>query len=401
MDQPIAAGSVTAERCANRLALWAALMQLLVGISWIAYAAYLPQLLESVGISARRALWVLLADQILFVLFDWLAGSQSDRIARRRGAVGHWLTVAATCSALLLLLLPWAAATGSPVLFLAVALFWTTSSSVMRAPVLAMLGRLGSPRAQSKVVAFALSGLGLAAAFAPFLAPLFKDFSPYWPLGLTALTLVAASAFAAKIEPMSAALTVANDKPDKPQQSWKPSIELIWIGGLMAFAATGMQLLTSELSAPTYRQLGAAPMMLWLPIFWASFFASQPLCKRLIDRDNGFVYPAGALLLTTVALLAARGAERLPVFALSQCVAGASWGLLLASALAYATRVAGPQNTGTAAGIIFSMLALANVFRLTLLALGLDIAASLYWWPALVWLITGLLLLVWRRGLRR
>ena len=123
----------------QRLALWAALMQGLVGISWIAYVAYLPRLLEMVGISAQRALWILLADQILFVLFDWIAGSQADRIARVRGRVGKWLAVVAVLSALLLLLLPWAAATGSALVFLTVSLLWTMSSSVMRAPVLGML----------------------------------------------------------------------------------------------------------------------------------------------------------------------------------------------------------------------------------------------------------------------
>ena len=391
----------------QRLALWAALMQGLVGISWIAYVAYLPRLLEMVGISAQRALWILLADQILFVLFDWIAGSQADRIARVRGRVCKWLAVVAALSALLLLLLPWAAATGSALVFLTVSLLWTMSSSVMRAPVLGMLGRLGTPQAKSKVISYALAGLGLAGAFAPFLGGLFKEFSPYWPMAVTAVTMMIASAFAVWIEPRQLAVSAGDVKAEMNATSsshkWplplQPSRELAWIAGLMMVAGSGMQLLTGEIGGSTFKQMGAVPLMLWLPIFWASFFIAQPWCKRLIDRTHerraSFIYPAMALLVAALALLLGRYSGQLAVFALSQAIAGAAWGLMLASALTYATQVAAPSNAGAASGIVFAMLATGNVFRLTLTAAGVDIMASLHWWPALVWIVAAVMMLVW------
>ena len=69
------------------LALFA--LQFLLASGWTVYVAFLPQLLERVGIAAGWIAAILILDQALFALGDFVAGAAADRSAQSVGRFGR------------------------------------------------------------------------------------------------------------------------------------------------------------------------------------------------------------------------------------------------------------------------------------------------------------------------
>jgi MFS family permease len=96
------------------IGLYLAVVQFFLALSWVVYVAYLPQLAQRAGIEPRWVPWLLMADQLVFLVCDLAVGLASDRAARVIGRIGRAVVAATLLSTGAFVLLPWAAPQGSP-----------------------------------------------------------------------------------------------------------------------------------------------------------------------------------------------------------------------------------------------------------------------------------------------
>ena len=384
------------------LALRAALVQFVLALTWIVYVLHLPALLDQAGIDRRWFVWILLADQITFVLADWAAGAWADRLAAAWSRFGRLFLAAAVGSSLLMLSLPWLAATGSGVLLLLVTFAWTLTSSALRAPLFTLLGRMGADaRTASRLAGAALAGAGFASAVGPWMATALRGGDPRIALGIGAMALIAAAWIAASAQPSaasaqpSAAAIAPGARPHADgtgQAAWLPA------GLLVVLLGFGVQVHTILHSEALYRAAGTTTPMLWMPAFWLGFALLCVLADALPKpRDPAAVLPWAAAA-GTLALLLARQAPALPVLAALQCAAGAAWGLFMQALFARATHMAqaapARAGAGSATGVLFSAMAVAAAARLAVVAGGWQSSAALSWAPVGTWACAALLLVL-------
>ena len=62
-------------RMIARTGIVLAMLQFAFALTWVVYVAYLPALAAQVGIAKSVVPWILLVDQLIFVVCDWLAGT--------------------------------------------------------------------------------------------------------------------------------------------------------------------------------------------------------------------------------------------------------------------------------------------------------------------------------------
>jgi len=237
--------------------VWVGVVQAILVLTWTVYALFLPVLAKHAGIPAHWVVWILVADQALFVITDWAAGVFADRLVAAAGRLGLAISVSALVSAGMLVSMPTLAGAGQKELLLGVIGVWAALSSFLRAPVFSLLGRMGGTSRKSGAVSLALLGVSIAGAIGPLVTSSLQRFDPRWSLGAASVALVVAGAFAMRIEPqkvvakLSAAFT-----------AWKPLLPLAGIGFLVAM---GMQLLTSfgAAGAPA----GSTVKDFWVPLF--------------------------------------------------------------------------------------------------------------------------------------
>lgn len=134
----------------DRVGLYFGLMQLLFNLSWVFYVIFLPQLAAEAGISAGAVRWILVTDQVIFLLCDWATGLASDRAAGIVGRLGKLVAGVTAVFALVFLLLPLVAGAG-PGVFLVLTATWAVTSSALWAPPLTLLGRYTPPDRQPRV----------------------------------------------------------------------------------------------------------------------------------------------------------------------------------------------------------------------------------------------------------
>src|SRR6185295_11097800 len=116
-------------------------MQLLFTLTWTTYVIFLPRLAAQVGIPKQWVVYILLADQLIFVIMDFTMGVAADRVSRVLGKLGYMVLGVTLVSCLMFLLLPFVAPQGAPWLFLLVTVLWVMSSSALRAPPFTLLGK--------------------------------------------------------------------------------------------------------------------------------------------------------------------------------------------------------------------------------------------------------------------
>ena len=120
------------------IGLYLAFLQLFFTLTWTVYVIFLPKLAAQVGIRPQAVIVILMLDQAIFAAMDWLMGRMADRWARVIGRLSRIVAVTTAVSCVAFLLLPFAAPTGSEALFLGLTILWSASSSVLRAPPLAL-----------------------------------------------------------------------------------------------------------------------------------------------------------------------------------------------------------------------------------------------------------------------
>jgi hypothetical protein len=380
-----------------RIGVYFALLQLLFTLTWTVYIIFLPRLAAEAGIPKSWILWILVADQLVFVIADWLMGARADRMSRVIGRLGPRLALVTLLSALAFLLLPFAAPLASPLLFLALTFLWTVTSSALRAPPLMLIGKYAASGARPVISGFWLFGFGIAGAIAPYLTIVLRDVDPRLPFALASVA-VAVTAWALGWAERS--LATAAPAAETPARKPLPIAGFL---AVVALAALGFQVHFSLSSAPQYlRFVPAEQLGQLMPAFWVGFNLAMLPLTLLIRRYGDFRVLAAGTLAGAVAVLYAPQATSLGTLVAAQVAAGAAWAAVMFGAFGAAILLGRTGREGFATGGLFSMLAFAAMLRILLIATQLNQDAGLQqllvYLPAACWAAAAVLLLLLLRA---
>ncbi len=366
------------------------LIQLLFLTTWTVYVVFLGDLLAQAGLPRGLVPTLLLVDQVLFALADVLLGRYADRamgLFRRLAPLVLGLNLVA-CAAFALL--PRAGV--APWLLIGLILLWVLTSSVLRAPLYALIARRSE--APGQATAAALFGMGLAGALAPYLGTVLKGLDPLLPFVLSAASLALATlGFAAWERRQVPPEQVPDAVPPPP---WGGTARLL---AAMLLLGAGFQLNAFVNAAPLYKALADPALLPWLlPIFWGGFSLAaaggMPLLQRFGAR-RGFAVSA---LVGTLAVAASGAAPVLPVLAGLQFLAGLAWGGVLLGGLVLAGAAGRHGREGRFIGAFFACLALGAAGRIGLTLAGIPFSAAVTLPAAvLLWGIGTAVVLSWLR----
>jgi len=73
----------------HRYGWYLAILQLFFTLGWTVYALYLPQLAATAGIAAGAIILILMLDQAVFTVCDFLVGIVTDKVTRTLGRAGR------------------------------------------------------------------------------------------------------------------------------------------------------------------------------------------------------------------------------------------------------------------------------------------------------------------------
>jgi len=396
---------VHARGAARRVALWVLVVQCLLALSWTLYVLFLPGLLEQAHLDRSWLPTILIADQLIFAACDWLAGVYADRVALVWRRLGRVMTAVGLLSSALLLAMPWVATTGSSVALLATIFVWIATSSALRSPVFALLGRVredatGTRRAG--MVSIALVGISLAGAFGPYLTTLLRGLDPRLPLGLSALSLAAAGLWALHAEQLLPRPTVADEslatRSVARRRAW-------WLAAITFVAALGAQSITVLLAPPLLARFVGTDAVVWAAWFWAGFGIGLAPGTRLTTISHPFIGAAVALGVGAIAFFACAASGMFAFVVAGLIVAGCGWGVFATIAFTSAVTLSKGRallrGAGTASGMLFSAFALAIVARLLFVSSGLGRAPWTVWLPLITWVVAAILLLIATRTVWR
>ena len=379
----------------TRVGIYFAFVQFLFVTCWTVYVIFLPQLAAQAGIEKKWVIYILMADQAIFTLMDFAMGVAADRVQRVLGRLGRLLVVLTAVSCLAFLLLPLAAPSGSPLLFLSLIAIWAVTSSALRAPPMALLGKYVPTPKLPWVSTLTLLGMGIAGAGAPYLTVSLRGVDPRLPFALSSIALIVAVSAMLWAEKHLAGTTVAAAEAVEK----KP----VGAGVVLFFAAVtllglGFQAHFALNSAPLYLRFAKpAELDYLMPVFWIGFnLLIFPAC-RANERFGGTVVMAAGAVLGALASALAAIAPSLESLLALQFLVGGAWAAVLMSAMAAAIAIGHVGREGAATGGLFALLAIATFTRMGLVAAQLNkdpaVSALLVWLPGFAWLAAGLLLL--------
>ncbi|HYC46146.1 MAG TPA: MFS transporter [Burkholderiales bacterium] len=379
----------------HRVGVYFAVVQLFFTLTWTVYVIFLPKLAAQAGIPKHWVVYILLLDQLVFVVMDYAMGVMADRVSKVLGRLGYIVLAVTLGSCLAFLLLPFAAPAGAAWLFLALTVLWAVSSSALRAPPLALLGKYAPQPAVPWLSALSLFGLGLAGAVSPYLTIVMRDLDPRLPFAISSIALALATAgimwaerTLAKDSPSAAAATVT-PKPNAPVAGFLIAALLVGIGFQIHFSLN---------TAGQYLKLAKPDQLPYLmPVFWIGFNVLMLPASLATKRYGGIAVACAGAVIAAIAAFGATRAGSLETLVALQFIAGGGWGCVLMSAVAAAVAIGHTGREGKLTGGLFSLLALAAFARIAILAAELNkdpgYAAAFAWAPVAAWAAGGLILL--------
>jgi MFS family permease len=381
----------------TRVGIYFGAVQFLFVTCWTVYVIFLPQLAAQAGIEKKWVIYILMADQAIFTLMDFSLGVAADRVQRVLGRLGRLLIILTAVSCAAFLLLPLAAPSGSPLLFLGLIAIWAMSSSALRAPPMALLGKYVPMPKLPWVSTLTLLGMGFAGAAAPYLTVSLRGVDPRLPFALSSIALivtVSAMLWAEKhLAGAAAAAPVPEAVVKKPVGA---GVALFFCA--VALLGLGFQAHFALNSAPLYLRFAKpAELDYLMPVFWVGFnLLIFPACRANERFGGTFVMAAGAVTGALASALAA-AAPSLELLLALQFLAGGAWAAVLMSAMTAAIAIGHVGREGAATGGLFALLAIATFTRMGLVAAQVNqdpaVRALLVWLPGLAWLVAGLLLM--------
>jgi MFS family permease len=358
-----------------------ATIQGLLVLIWTQYVMFLPQMAQAAGIGRGWVVWLLVADQITFVLGDWAAGVYADRLARTMRLMGALVVGTSIVSGLLLVALPDIAELRSPTLFILAMLAWAASSSALRAPVFSLLGRVGGVSRKSGVINGALIGVSVAGAAGPLLTGALSHIDPRVPLLAASIALVLATLPVLRI-----------DAPGRSAPTPVSGSALAAVMGLSVttwLVALGMQLFTA-IGPQQFHPLSPMAKLLWSPLYWSGFAVGLLAGAPTGRARSSLPWTLATIALGAAAMAATKVATGIGLLAASLTLAGACWAVVYVNGLRTVLQLSRDCAIGTPIGIYLSVIALAAAARLLLAALGVvpQLDAALV--AAGLWVLAGL-----------
>ncbi len=386
----------------HKVGLTLAVIQLFFTLTWTVYVIFLPQLAAQVGLAKEMVLVILMLDQLVFLLADTAMGVMADKSARVFGRLGRWIVIITLVSCLAFLLLPLLAAQGPGLqgLFLACTVAWSVTSSALRAPPLVLLGKYAALPALPWLASLSFFGLGIAGALAPYLTVSLRGLDPRWPFALASLSLAMATwgiVWAERSLKQGGGLAATTTTPATGEGlAIKPPVAPFLAA--MALLGLGFQIHFSLNSAPQYLRFAKpAELEFLMPVFWVGFSVLMLAASRLTTRYGGVRVMGVAGCVGAVATWLSTVACGLNLLIVAQFVAGGAWGIVMMSAFTGALLIGRTGREGLVTGSMFSLLALAALARIALVAAELNKDAQmvqlLAWLPTVAWAVAGVLLL--------
>ena len=411
-DRSEAPDAPAASAPTGKVGIYLALLQLFFTLGWTIYVVYLPQLAAKVGLPPGAVIVILLVDQAIFTITDTLMGIAADRMTPIAGRLSRfviWLTVV-SCAAFLAL--PFVADLGSnaKIALIVLTLIWVVTSSALRAPPLALLGKFAAKPSIPMLSCLTMLGYGIAGAISPYLGVVLRNHDPRIPFVISTIVLLVTALTMSWIERQlrEGKLAAPESKPLVIPKSWS-ALAMIFIAAVLVLAL-GYQLHFSVNSAPLFLRFAKQPDLQWLmPVYWIGFNIAMFPASFITRRLGGLLVIGCAGLLGAGAVFGMENATGLNTMIAMQFLAGAAWGCILMSAVAAAIAVSGGAE-GKVLGLMFSALALATFARIAAVAGGLNrnsaYEALLQWTPILCWALAGAALLAiavtrlrkWREG---
>lgn len=396
----------------RKVGVYLALLQLFFTLGWTIYMVYLPQLAAKVGLPPGAVIVILLVDQAIFTITDTLMGIAADRmtpIVGRLSRVVIWLTVV-SCAAFIAL--PFVADLGpnAKIALIALTMTWVVTSSALRAPPLALLGKFAAKPSIPMLSCLVMLGYGIAGAVSPYLGVVLRNHDPRIPFVVSTVVLLLTALMMSWIERQlrEGKLSAPERKPLAVPKSWG-TLALVFIVAVLVLAL-GYQLHFSVNSAQLFLRFAKQPDLQWLmPVYWIGFNIAMFPASFVTRRLGGLLVIGCAGLLGAGAVFGMENATGLNTMIAMQFLAGAAWGCILMSAVAAAIAVSGGAE-GKVLGLMFSALALATFARIAAVSGGLTKNAAyealLQWTPILCWAMAGAALLFiavarlrkWRQG---
>lgn len=389
-----------------RLGMYLAVLQFFFALTWTVYVIYLPQLAAQVGLPRSAVPWLLMLDQLVFLVADYACGVASDRMARLNARLGPAVLAATLLSCVAFLLLPLVAPMASAPVFIALTVVWAIGSSALRAPPLNLIGRYAAQPRQPGLVAMVMLGLGVASAVSPYLGAALREIDPRWPFGLAsfALALTCGGMIAAERALQRHAAT-------RPVADPRPALRLPW-GPCLAvavLATLAFQVHVFVNSAALYRQWAdpaALPQL--ASVFWVGFNLGLAPAMLAIRRWGAPAVLSACGLGAAGAATAAHLAGALAPLVAAQVLAGLAWAGVLMSAFTAALALGHTGAEGRCCGALSSTLAMSALLRMGLLAAGVAALPSghvaslaLGALPAVAWLLAAAATFVlWQRTAR-
>jgi MFS family permease len=378
-------------------ALYIAAVQFLFVTTWTIYVIFLPRLLESAGLPMAWTLWILVLDQLVFMVADVATGIFADRVQRTLGRLGPLIVGWTVVSCIAFLLLPQVVRLGgaAPALTLGLILIWVVTSSALRAPPWVLLGKYAARPALPWLNSLTLIGLAAGGAVAPFLGVALKNIDPRLPFALSSLTLLAATAGIVQLERSLARRPAAATAPPAVPQLLDTR-HLAWMLGILLLA-TAFQTHFSLNAAAQYLRFARPAELEWLmPLFWVGFGVAMLPGGALCKRHGALRVMAVAALVGAGSALVAANAGSLALLIAAQLVAGFAWGSMLVAIFSSAAELGRSGREGLALGTMFAMLALATLVRIGAVLAGLPknaaFAPLLAWLPVALWVLGGVLI---------
>jgi hypothetical protein len=278
---------------------------------------------------------------------------------------------------------------------LALIVIWSATSSALRAPPIVLLGRHAPKSTHPFLAALLLLGLSIAGAASTYLAIMLRDVDVRNPFDLASLSLFAVTWTLTTTERGISRI----DAPPQPEPVRAThGSALVWF--LLAVVPLGVafQFHTAINSGPAYLRFAPEEMLeKLLPLFWIGFSIGIVPASYLTKAWGGPLAMAAGAVVAALAAFVVAAATSLNAVIVAQLVAGAAWGLVLASALSAALSFGHAGAEGKFAGGLFSMLALVTFGRIAGVATGAaqapDISPLLPWAPTVGWLLAAMVLL--------
>lgn len=393
-----------ASAATHRVGIYLAFVQFAFTLTWTVYVIFLPQLAAQAGLPKQAVVYILLLDQLIFVIADYAMGLMADRVSRVLGRLGYAILGITLVSCLAFVLMPYAAPEGAAPLLLALIVLWAVSSSALRAPPLTLIGKYAAQPSVPWLSALSLFGLGLAGAVSPYLTITLRELDPKIPFAISSIALALAT-----LGIMWAERALAKDAPPQATRAepvTKPQLPVAWFFLAVLLLGLGFQIHFSLNSAALYlRHAQPAQLQYLMPVFWIGFNVFMLPASLATRKWGGVTVASVGAIVAAIASLAALGADNLDTMIALQLLAGGGWGCVLMSAVAAAIAIGHTGREGKLTGGLFSLLALAAFVRIGILAVELNkdpqFAALLSWAPLVMWGAAGAILLVLAVGHRR